>query len=81
MLVRGLAPAQVQDLALVLVGLHEVHMIPVLQVPLGGSCPAGKSAAPLSLVSAADLLRVHLGDKEPSAASLPLSPWISEQAG
>ena len=79
-LVLGIAPTQVQDLALGLVEPHEVRMSPLLQpakVPLDGilslwmaSCPSGESAAPLSLVSSANLLRVHLGDKEPNSASL-----------
>ncbi|KAK4823233.1 hypothetical protein QYF61_000093 [Mycteria americana] len=54
-LILGVAPTQVQDLALGLVEPHEVHMGPLLQlvqVPLD-------DILCLSLVSSANLLRVH----------------------
>jgi len=61
--VLGIAPTHVQDLALGLVEPHEVLMGPLLklvQVPLWmASLPSGMSTAPLSLVSSANLLRVH----------------------
>ncbi|KAK4825953.1 LOW QUALITY PROTEIN: hypothetical protein QYF61_003471 [Mycteria americana] len=59
-LIPGIAPTQVHDLALGLVEPHQVHMGPLLelvQVPLDG-IPV--STGPLSLVSSANLLRVHL---------------------
>ncbi|KAK4825966.1 hypothetical protein QYF61_003535 [Mycteria americana] len=65
-LIPGVAPTQVQDPALGLVEPHQVHMGPLLQlvhVPLD-DIPSGVSTAPLSLVSSANLLRVH---------SIPLS--------
>jgi len=61
-LIVGVALTQVQDLALGLVEPREVHTGPLLElvwVPVDVSCPSGVSAAPLSLVSSADLLRVR----------------------
>jgi len=68
-LIPGVAPAQMQDLALGFVESHEVHMGPflqVVQVPLDdilslwmASHPSGVSTAALSLVSLTNLPRVH----------------------
>ncbi|NXV22789.1 SLF1 protein, partial [Cepphus grylle] len=58
--ILGVAPTQVQDPALDLGELHEVHMRPLLQpvqVPLGGVPSLGHVTAPLSLVSSANLPR------------------------
>ncbi|KAK4831119.1 LOW QUALITY PROTEIN: hypothetical protein QYF61_015422 [Mycteria americana] len=57
-----IALTQVQDLALGLVEPHEVYRSPVLelvQVPLDGIPSFSVSTTPLSLVSSANLLRVH----------------------
>jgi len=61
-LVPGLAPTHVQDLALGVVEPHEVHMAHFLS--LSRSCwivssPSGVLTSPLSVVSSANLLRVH----------------------
>jgi len=53
-----IAPTQVQDLALGLVESYKVHMGPQLKADKA-SLPSSLSTAPLSLVSSANLLRVH----------------------
>jgi len=58
---RLIAPTHVQDLALGLVNLHEVHMVPPLkpvQVPLDG-IPSLQCGNSTSLVLSANLLSVH----------------------
>jgi len=58
----GIASIQVQDVALDLVELHEVHTGPPLKpvkVPLDGKPSSNVSTAPHSLVSSANLLRMH----------------------
>jgi len=62
LLIPGVAPTHFQDPALLLVEPHEVHMGPLLklvQVPLDGILSAVLTT-PLSFVSSANLLRVHL---------------------
>jgi len=61
-LVPGVVLPQVQDPALALVELHQVPLCPTLQpvqVSLMAAQPSGVSTTPPSLVSPADLLRVH----------------------
>jgi len=62
-LISEVAPTHVQDLELGLVEPHEVHTGPPLQlvqVPLDGIPSFWRAkCTPLSLVSSADLLRVH----------------------
>ena len=62
-LMAGVAPDHVQDLVFGLVEPHEVRIGPLpklVQVPVMASHPSGLSTAPLSLVSSANLMRVHL---------------------
>ncbi|GAB0177359.1 cAMP-dependent protein kinase inhibitor alpha [Grus japonensis] len=61
-LVPGIALTKVQDLALVLVELHEVHVSPLLKlikVLLDGIPPLKRINCTTHLVSSANLLRVH----------------------
>jgi len=60
-LIPGVAPTQMQGLALGFVEPREFHMDPLLELVLWtASHPSGVSTAPLSLVSSANFLRVHL---------------------
>lgn len=60
--ILGVSPTHTEHLVLGLLKLHEILMDPLLElvrVSLDGFHPPGVLTAPLSLVSSANLLRVH----------------------